>query len=399
MAQIRGVFPLPLTSPQNTGDPNVLMLVPGGIYVPPSGTYLISTGSQTVIQWWDPTDAIWRDYSGPETVNQISTDGTNYRLVNLSGVCVGANITNAGSGGTNGIGPVQTGSTVSFGAPAAGGVTATAQGYVVVGGTVPAPTVTQGGSGFLVPPVIACDPPPAGGVQATFTATISAAGVLTGVTQVSPGAGYTSIPQFYIIPQPQFYQGAIRYPGDTPQAYPPPPGLINPANLWTGSPFQNNIGLGTTGALLTGVALTGSGTLTAVVMTYFGQGYTGTTLPAITFAGTAITSAAATAIMSFCLTGATITATSGTVYVVGMPAITTLGTVANTNNNNTFFQRPGRGIVTNATGPVFTVQDPGFGLQGTPVNVGGGPGTAVGIVPVANLGGVNDTSIIQAMVQ
>jgi hypothetical protein len=147
MAQMRGVFPLPLTSPQNTGDPNALMLVPGGIYVPPSGTYLISTGSQTVIQWWDPTDAIWRDYSGPETVNQISTDGTNYRLVNLSGVCVGANITNAGSGGTNGIGPNQTGATVSFGAPVAGGVTATAQGYVVVGGTVPAPTVTQGGSG------------------------------------------------------------------------------------------------------------------------------------------------------------------------------------------------------------------------------------------------------------
>src|SRR6266853_3017996 len=160
MAQIRGVFPLPPTSPQNIGVPGVVTLPSGGVWYPPSGTYLITTGSQTIVEWWDPTNAIWRQYAGPETLAQISCDGTNYRLLNNSGTCVGGFITNAGSGGTNGIGPSQAGSTVTFAAPAAGGVTATAQGYVVVGGTVTAPTVTQGGSGFLLPPTIVCDPPP-----------------------------------------------------------------------------------------------------------------------------------------------------------------------------------------------------------------------------------------------
>jgi hypothetical protein len=397
MAQMRGYFPLPSASPQNTGVPQILTLPSGGIYYTPPGEYLITTGSQTVIEWWDPVGGIWRNYAGPNTWEQISSDGANYRLVNLSGVVVGANITNAGSGGTNGIGPIQTGSTVAFAAPAAGGVTATAQGYVVVGGTVPAPTVTQGGSGFLVPPAIACDPPPPGGVQATFTSTISAAGVLTGVTQLNPGAGYTSIPQFYIIPQPMFYQGAIRYPGDLPQTV-PAPGLINPANVWTGSPFQPNIQTGTTGALLTGVALTGSGTLTAVVMTYFGNGYLGNAVPGVTFAGVSLGAAAATSIMSMCMVGATATATGGAAAVVGSPAITSLGLIASTNNNNTFFPRPARGVVTAAAG-TFTVEDPGFGLQGGAVLVNAIGESALSTVTNTQYGGRTDTSVLQPMVQ
>jgi hypothetical protein len=395
MAQMRGFFPLPSGTPQNTGVAQILTLASGGIYYPPPGEYDVTTGSQTVIQWWDPLGGIWRNYAGPNTWEQISADGANFRLVNLSGVVVGANITNAGSGGTNGIGPVQTGSTVTFAAPGAGGVTATAQGYVVVGGTVPAPTVTQGGSGFLVPPAIACDPPPPGGVQATFTSTISAAGVLTGVTQLNPGAGYTSPPQFYIIPQPMFYQGAIRYPGDTPQTV-PAPGLINPANVWAGSPYQPNIQTGTTGALLTSLPLTGSGTLTAIVMTYFGNGYAGNTVPAISFGGTAITSAAATAIMSLCISGATATSTGGTGFVTGAAVETSYGLIAGTNNNNTFFPRPARGIVTGATG-TFTVEDPGFGLQGAALVLVGG--TALGTITNTGVGGRVDTSVLQPMVQ
>jgi hypothetical protein len=358
---------------------------------------MVTTGSQTVLEWWDPTDAIWRNYAGPNTWEQISSDGANFRLVNLSGVVVGGNITNAGSGGTNGIGPIQTGSTVAFAAPAAGGVTATAQGYVVVGGTVPAPTVTQGGSGFLVPPVVCCDPPPPGGVQATFSATITAAGVLSTVTQLNPGAGYTSIPQFYIVPEPMFYQGAIRYPGDLPQTV-PAPGLIHPNNVWTGSTFQGNIQTGTTGALLTGVALTGSGTLTAIVMTYFGNGYAGNTVPAISFAGTSLGAAAATAIMSFCATGSTVTASGGAAQIANTPSISSLGLIAGTNNNNTFFPRPIRGINTGATGS-FTVEDPGFGLQGGAVFVNAGTSTTVATVTNTQYGGRVDSSIIQPMVQ
>src|SRR6266852_421519 len=401
MAQMRGFFPLPFGSPQATGAANVVTLASGQTYVLPPGEWALTTGSQTIVQWFEPDNYQWRNMSGPTSFEQISSDGANYRLVNWSGIVQGANITNAGSGGTNGIGPIQTGSTVTFGAPAAGGATATAQGYVVVGGTVPAPTVTQGGSGFLVPPIVCCDPPPLGGVQATFTCTITAAGVLSTVTQVNPGAGYLSVPLFYIIPQPMFYQGAIRYAGDTPPAYPPPPGLINPANVWTGSPFQANIQTGTTGALLTGVALTGSGTLTAVVMTYQGNGYTGATIPTITFGGTAITSAAATSIMSMCANATTMTG-NGTNFTVGNAAESSLGTVALTSVNNTFFSRPIRGIISNANGS-FTVEDPGFGLQKVPTygvltNVALGAQTA-STFTTTQIGGLTDTSVLQPMAQ
>jgi hypothetical protein len=394
MAQLRGVFPLPPTSPQNSNVPNVLALPSGGVWYPPSGTYLITTGSQTIVEWWDPQGAIWRQYSGPETLAQISCDGTNYRLLNNSGTCVGATITNAGSGGTNGIGPNQTGSTVSFGAPAAGGVTATAQGYVVVGGTVPAPTVTQGGSGFLVPPVVCCDPPPPGGVQATFTATISAAGVITAVTQLNPGAGYTSVPQFYIIPQPQFYQGSVRFPGDTPQVW-PAPGLINPANAWNGFPYQSNLVTGTTGALLTGAALTGTGTLTAIVMTAFGGGYSANTIPTVTLAGTSLGAAAATALMSLCFNVATTTTTAGAGYIATIPTQTSVGLITSTNNNNTFFPRPAEGLLTTAAG-AFTVEDPGYGFQKAVTAIGG---TTAAAYTLTQMGGTTDTSVIQAMVQ
>ena len=400
MSQIRGVFPLPFTSPQINGVPNVLTLPSGGIYYPPPGTYLINTGGQTICQWWDPTNAIWRNYAGPETLAQISCDGTNYRLVNMSGVVVGANITNAGSGGTNGIGPTQTGATVAFAAPAAGGVTATAQGYAVVGGSVPAPTVTQGGSGFLVPPIVCCDPPPPGGVQATFTAVITSAGVLSTVTQQNAGAGYTSIPQFYIIPTFMFYPGAARFPGDVAQSV-PAPGLIHPNNVWTGSPFQPNIQSGTTGALLTGNALTGSGTLTAIVMTYGGNLYRGDAVPAVSFSGGGLAGGvAATAIMSFCALaaiGGTVTASGGAAQIANTPSISSLGLIAGSNDNNSFSPRPIRGINSGATGS-FTLEDPGFGLQGGAVFVSAGTSTTVATITNTQYGGRPDTSIIQAMV-
>ena len=397
MAQIRGVFPFPFTAPATAGVPNALLLAPGERYVPPSGQYVITTGSQTILQWWDPTDTLWRNYAGPETTWQGDTDGTNYSLINLSSVVVGANITNAGSGGTNGIGPVQTGTFVTFGAPAAGGALATAQGYAIVGGSVPAPTVTQGGSGFVAPPIVCCDPPPAGGVQATFFATISAAGVITGVTQVNPGAGYLAPPNFYIIPQPQYYQGAPRWPADVPAGQPgsvitwPAPGLINPVNAWPGFPYQANLVTGTLGALLTSNPLTGSGTLTGIVMTFFGFGYTQATIPAVGFAGTSLGAAAATAIMSLSMATSSITVTSGAMTAT-QGVETTLGLVASTNNNNTFVPRAAHGVATAAT--TFNVEDPGFGFQKGPAIVG-----QAGTITGTQLGGVNDVSVIQAFVQ
>src|SRR5215469_2587467 len=100
MAQIRGPgIPLILDSPQNTGRGGVITLVSGGQYLIPQGDYLLTTGGQTVLQWYDPNNGLWHGVAPPGSTTSITTDGGNYRLVNLSGVAVGANITNAGSGG------------------------------------------------------------------------------------------------------------------------------------------------------------------------------------------------------------------------------------------------------------------------------------------------------------
>jgi hypothetical protein len=408
MGQIRGPgIPFPLDAPQNTGRGGVIMLQSGGIYVPPAGDYCCVTGNQTVLQWFDPLNQQWRAVSPPAAFTAFTSDGGNFRFVNMSGVIIGANITNVGSGGTNGIGPLQTGSTITFAAPAAGGVTATAQGYVVVGGSVQAPTVTQGGSGFLVPPLLLIDPPPQGGVQATATATISSAGVITGVTMQNVGAGYTSSPNFYIVPQPQFSQQAAQYPAASGTAPPvtgttggagafPPPGLINPANAWSGSLYQGNIVTGTTGALLTPAALTGSGTVTAIVMTNYGGGYTGAISGTVTFGGTSLGAAAATALFSFCMAVTTTTTTAGAGYVIGTTAITSLGLTLNTQNNTTFFPRPARGLFTSAAG-AFSVEDPGFGFQKNTVTAAAG--TTAAAYTNTNFGGIPDVSVLQSGVQ
>src|SRR5215471_3520422 len=287
MTQARGVFPLPLTSPQISGKVAVVTLESGGVYVMPSGNYLVACGPNTALQWFDPNATMWRPLSAAQEYTDFNADGTNYRLLNMTGAVASVTVT-AGNSGTNGIGPVQTGTTVGF-TPSPTG--ATAQGYAIIGGSVPAPTVVQGGTNFVVPPIVCCDPPPVGGIQATFTATISAAGAITAVTQVTAGAGYTSVPQFYVIPQPMLWQGGPRWPGDSVIQPWPAPGTINPANVWPGTLFQPNIT--DNGALLTGNALTGSGTLTGLNIIYGGGGYAAA--PTISFAGGTLLAAAATA--------------------------------------------------------------------------------------------------------
>src|SRR6202043_4206952 len=112
------------------------------------------------------------------------------------------------SGMTNGIGATATGVSVAYAASNTTGYP-TATGFVVIGGSVQAPTVTQGGSGFLVPPVLVIDPPPPGGIQATAIAVMTAAGSsgIASITMVNAGAGYATTPNFYIIPQTAVYQG------------------------------------------------------------------------------------------------------------------------------------------------------------------------------------------------
>src|SRR5215469_3875623 len=142
--RVGGAFPF------NTAGAFPITLGSGAYVYIPAGNYLITTGPQSIVQWWDPICYSWRNFIAPAQTQAISVDGYNYRLLNNSGTCPGASITNAGSGGTNGIGPSQTGSTVAFTGP--GGTGQTAKGYVIVGGSLPSLSIAQAGSGFAVPP-------------------------------------------------------------------------------------------------------------------------------------------------------------------------------------------------------------------------------------------------------
>lgn len=394
--------------PFNQSGAFPLSLVGGGYtYVPP-GNYLMTLGQQSLLQWQDPVNGNWRNLApaGAPTF-AISIDGYNYRLINMSGVVQGASITTPGTGGVNGIGPTATGTTVAIAAPASG---IQAKGYAIIGGAVGtaggAATVTQAGSGYLTPPLILIDPPPYGGIQATAVAALTAGGAIASVTMVNPGAGYLTAPNFYVVPQFFDYPGAPTLPGGPGQAVNFPPGqFVNmpPQNFMQGltPAFPTSIG-----ALITSPALAGSGTCTGIVITDYGSGYLGSAIPAITFAGgTLAGGVAATAIMSMALL--TLTGGSGVAYTIGNVWESSMGylTPSTTNfyNNDYLQPRPARGVLTSTVG-ALVIEDPGFGFQKLLVagNFGVAQGGTIGTTSIVfsaiTMGGINDTSIIQANV-
>lgn len=274
MARIGGAFPLPLAQVQEGGSK--IELASGGVWYFPPGEYIVITDTATVVEMWDPTDNIWRLFFPVSDGGFISVDGYNFRAINITGAAFISTITNAGSGMTNGIGVAING--VGAGVAASdtvGGAGITL--YTIVGGSVAAPTITQAGSGFLVPPLVVIDPPPVGGTQATATCALSATGTIASVTMANVGAGYATSPNFYLIPQPAIYQGAPS--GGAAAGAIPPPGLVFPSNAVPGN--QNT---SSAGAQLTSIALTGSGTLTGLRIVNRGGGYT-TASPTVTFSG------------------------------------------------------------------------------------------------------------------
>ena len=286
MSRIGGRFPFPATSAVAPDVP--ITLASGGTFTITQGNWLVATGTNTRLQFMDPVNLTWRNMPAGINGAGVSADGCNYRLINITGTVVSLAITAAGSGGTNGIGFAQTGVAATI-AAAPGGGPYNATAYAIVGGSVAAPTVTQGGSGFISVPLIVCDPPPLGGIQATATATLSAAGVITTIVIDNPGAGYTASPQWYIFPEPAVYYGA-QIAGTTPDAW-PAPGLIHPSMQPPGSVYQANMVV--TGALLTSTALTGSGTITGLQVLDPGGGYSGTA-PVVTVTGAGAATATST---------------------------------------------------------------------------------------------------------
>lgn len=274
MSRIGGAFPLPLAQVAEGGTR--IELTAGGVFYFPPGEWIVSNDAHTQVEFWDGQSQSWQIMYPVSTGGYLSADGFNFRLHNKFGAATSTTISNAGSGMTNGIGSTATGVSAAVAASDTTGYpTITLQ--PIVGGSVAAPTVTQAGSGFLVPPLVVIDPPPQGGIQATAYAVLTAGGAISTITMDNVGAGYTASPNFYLIPQPAIYQGGPSLA--TAAGAIPAPGLVNPANAVPGN--QNT---SSNGALLTSVALTGSGTLTGLVIVNAGGGYT-TASPSVTFTG------------------------------------------------------------------------------------------------------------------
>lgn len=244
----------------------------------PSGQYMVVPGLYTFIQYFDPVTYLWKIcHTGPnQSPMMLSSDGFNFRLCNATGTMVGASVTTAGTGLTNGIYypagyPIANNpsATVQAGTAAAPSVvmsaasgTILAKCNLIVGGANhTAATITSGGTGYTKKPILFVDPPPAGGVPMTMYVATLTAGVVTAITTTNDGAGYTSVPKVTV----------VNAPGDT-----------------TGA-----------GCVITCAALTGSGLLQAI--TCVDGGAEMTSVPTFTFSPTTGTPAA-TAIMCFTIT-------------------------------------------------------------------------------------------------
>lgn len=271
-------------------NPSTSVTLQGGQYaVLPAGQWMVMPGKYTFLQFYCPQLRTWRNLNASYAQQpfMVSSDGYNYRLFNPTGCVVGAVVTNGGTANTskNGVWVAGSDSTAGVTVTTTGGATFNA----IVGGEINTTvTVTAGGSGYVLPPIITFSNPAPGGWPATGYATLTG-GAVSSVTVTNQGAGYTSAPTVTVTP----------VAGD--------PG---------------------TGCVLTAaVASTNSGKLVGVTMANFGSAYT--SVPTLTVAGLA-GSPAATAIMCFAVATAT-TVTGGTHYANGAQVIYNAGTTSGSN--------------------------------------------------------------------
>jgi hypothetical protein len=249
----QAAFPtLPFNFAQQPAS-NQFTLIAGGCIYAPAGWWACYLGSYSVLEFLDPVSGQWLPVASAtrNAFMQFNSDGNNWRIWNPKGFPVNATVTDAGTG------YVQSSTTVT--ASAGGSLW-----HAIVGGAVGTVTVgndskgNPGGTNFTIPPTIVFSNPPQtiaglpstataqGGVVATGHATISA-GAITAITLDFAGAGYASPPAIQVIP----------------------------------NPFDPNIGLITVPSIT--CVLTGSGTVTAVIMDYFGT--TAGSAPTLTIAG------------------------------------------------------------------------------------------------------------------
>jgi hypothetical protein len=348
---------------------------------PMTGQFLLQLGQYTNLQQYDQGTNCWQTVQvAPYQQVTVSSDGANYRVVNSTGCPVGAVITNAGSGGTNGFygyaqgpgdavqpavslgsaitiqnGIVSSGNAIFTITPSAGGSLWNA----IVGGAVNTTITFSGasavyngnygvtntfgattggvtpnaGSLYTKPPIIVFSPPSNQGQQPyilpTAICTISG-GAINAVTVLDQGAGLLGLPGITVVPQP----------GDT-----------------TGG-----------GAILGWLAANNGNTGTGSVLAMWPASY-GTALtavPTFTYGGTSNPAPTATAIMNFTVTSITNTTPGVTytgAYAVWQGGVTVATPAANTSLS--FTQRISNPIfppvVVAATTGVTTLSGNNFG--------------------------------------
>lgn len=353
----------------------------GETFVVPNGNWIFRLGGQTALQWYDQNSGQWRIVETGISNHPIpvASDGTNFRIINISGTILGANITTPGTAYS------QASTTLTFAAPVTGGITATAT--PIVGGSLSL-TVTggSGGTGYTNPMVFLPAPQLLGGTAGLCIPAIASvavsAGVLGAFTLSYAGAGYVTAPsgtqtltpaQFAANPQ-QVYN----YTGIT---------IIDPAGS----------GASVVSAITNGTST--SGGLTGLVMNNNGALYDGTHIPAVTItcAGSSAT-AAATALPWMAATAFTVGSTNtGYTASVLIESSLTDGTTATTLlNGEPILARPARGSAAQSGGALGTpiIEDAGGGFQVVPLAKQVGNATADGSVNatfVAVVGGVTNT--------
>jgi hypothetical protein len=250
-----------------------------------SGQYFVDLGMYTVIQYYDPNLQVWRHFGGAGSDMVLSSDGTNFRLANLTGCPIGAVVTTIGSGYTNGFNTVTC-------TPSAGSSTWN----TIVGGSINTTvTITTAGTNYSLPPILVFNPPANQGstpyVLPTATCTLTSGGI-GAVTVVNQGAGLVAAPTIVVMPQP----------GDT---------TGGGAVLTVNASLTNSGKLLWVGMATPGSALTAVPTFSSIASA---TGYTGGS------------GAAATILMDFTITGITVTTGGG-----GYPASTNFPVVIGAN--------------------------------------------------------------------
>lgn len=353
------------------GQPtNTISLPAGGIYLIPAGPFIITPGAYSFIQFKDPITGEWRMHSQiGSNPTYVESDGTNWRVANLTGCVIAARLTTAGSAYT-------APPTVTF---SSGGATATAIMGQVVSTTVTL-TAAQGqplgGANYTYAPECIVSPPAAGGLPAKATCTLTA-GAVTSVTITDQGAGYgagsTSVTASNNVPTITF----VTNPED--------PNLNSTTNPIT--PATATLALDASSAgTVTGVLINTPGTpLTAV--------------PTISFSSGA---AAATALMCFTVTAQTVS--GGTGYVVPVKYTTSGGSVVTaaaytTTYNPLAIPRDANGTValTGTALSTVTILDGGL-FQAVPSAIVLQNGTVSGgTIATPTVGGVTDSILIQGV--